>query len=454
MLTSIRKSGRQQSVRAVSPSRQSRLVRPKSANELARVLAAPAHYPSPVRAIGSASSSTRCTEAPGGTLVDLCDMNRVLRVDRDSVTVQPGITLAELADVLDAEGLEPPGGFDYANRTVGGAMSAAGLEAFGHGLNGSLASSVRQIKFITADGQKGCVNAGTSTMLKLFVLSYGLLGIAYEVTLAVRPMENFSVDTVKVEMADIANLLAQLEATGASARLRLLPFRGTVHCQVRESAAGESKGAPLAWRLRSWAMNSAMPSAAFALAKMLPVDRLRYSIVDSLGEKTLNLSSPTALNGGAAGSDQLTQTNLFAAVNVDRTSWAFPRSGFALVAKKYVEFSRQHYRRTGFRCDLPAAAYPAARDSSALLSPSFEQPIVTLMASSNSADGWDDFAFEFAEFALTHGGIPLMGHSLHMTAKSIKDGYGRRWDAFCRTREQLDPENRLVNSFFENFIAS
>jgi len=386
--------------------------------------------------------------------MDLCDMNRVLRIDRDAVTVQPGITLAELADVLDAEGLELIGGFDYANRTVGGAMSAAGLEAYSSGTDGSFASSVRQIKFVTAAGQRGCVNGSTPTMLKLFRLSYGLLGVAYEVTLAVRPIQSFSVNTIKAEFADLANVLAQLSATGASARFRLLPFRSSVHIQFRESAASQSRTAPLAGRLRSWAVNSAMPSAAFALAKMVPVDKLRYSIVDSLGEKTLNFGSAIPLNSVASGADQLTQTNLFGSATVERSSWAFPQTSFATVANKFAAFCRQHYERTGFRCDLPATAYSAARDPSSLLSPSFEQPIVTLTAASNHADGWDDFAFEFAEFALVHSGVPLMGQSLNMTAKSVRDGYGRRWEAFCRTRAQLDPENRFVNSFFENFIAN
>jgi hypothetical protein len=197
-----------------------------------------------------------------------------------------------------------------------------------------------------------------------------------------------------------------------------------------------------------------MPSAAFALAKMMPVDKLRYSIVDSVGEKTLNLGAAQQSNGGVATAEQLTQTNLFGSGMLERSSWAFPQAGFATVAKKYFEFCRQHYERTGFRCDPPAAAYPAAKDSGALLSPSFDQPIVTLTASSKPSDGWEDFAFEFAEFALSCGGIPLMGQSLHMTAQSVRSGYGKRWEAFRRTRAQLDPEDRLMNAFFENFLAN
>ncbi|MGD2168138.1 MAG: FAD-binding oxidoreductase [Gammaproteobacteria bacterium] len=436
------KSSRRPGSSPVSAGRQARLVLPTSAQELV-----------PVRAIGSGSSSTRCTEALGGTSVDLSEMNRVLRIGHDSVTVQPGITLAELADILDARGLELIGGFDFANRTVGGAVSASGLEALGAGDASSFAANVLQVKFVTADGRKGCVNADTQTMLRLFRLSYGLLGIAYEITLRVRPIQSFNVRSIRIDVADIENLLVQLAHTRASARLRLFPFRRAVHCELRETAAGSGTGARLAWRLKSWTANSALPAAAFALAKAMPVGRLRYGIVDSLGETTMNLSTLGPLKTGSGATEQLTRTNIFGNSPIEHTSWAFPQRGFATTAAAWFDFCRQHYERTGFRCDPPAVALPSPRDSGALLSPSFDQPIVTLTAVNNPVDGWNDFAFEFAEFATDHGGIPLFGQSLHASAANVKSAYDKRWTAFCKTRAQLDPEKRLVNSFFQAFIT-
>ena len=56
--------------------------------------------PSPVRPIGSGSSTTRCNGASGGTVLDLSRMNRVLKIEEDTVTVQPGISLPDLAEAL------------------------------------------------------------------------------------------------------------------------------------------------------------------------------------------------------------------------------------------------------------------------------------------------------------------------------------------------------------------
>lgn len=447
------KSNRNLPAGPVPASQQARLVHPASAKDLVRILSSRQHYPSPVRVVGSASSSTRCTEAPGGTIVDLSEMNRVLRVDRDSVTVQPGITVAELADVLDARGLELIGGFDYANRSIGGAVAASGLEAIGAGEAGSFVSNVLQIKFVTPDGGKGCVNKDTQTMLRLFRLNYGLLGIAYEITLRVRPAQNLSVTTLRLKPDNVDSLLAELTKSRSSARLKLFPFKESVHCELRQLADAAESGSRLAWRLKSWAANSALPATALALARMVPVGRLRYPIVDSIGESTMTLTAIGQANSPSAHADQMTQTNLFGSNPVAHTSWAFPQAGFGATAAAFFEFCKQHYERTGFRCDPPAVAFPTPRDSSALLSPSFEQPVVTLTAINIPVEGWDDFAFEYAEFAQRRSGIPLFAQSLHATADSVRRRYDKRWQAFCRTRKQIDPEQRLVNSYFESFLS-
>src|SRR5688572_4527194 len=181
--------------------------------EIQQVLMDAKRYPSPVRPVGSGSSMTRCVTANGGTQLDLSTMNRVLKIEVDRVTVQPGISLTELADVLSDEGLELIGGFDLANRTVGGAVSAAGLEASMAGEVGQFASHVVQLKVLSPNGKKLVVTEKTKSLLALMRLSYGLLGVVYEITLRVRPVQGFSVQTAKVSFKDFGKLGAKLLAT-------------------------------------------------------------------------------------------------------------------------------------------------------------------------------------------------------------------------------------------------
>src|SRR5262245_23441619 len=178
--------------------------------EIHQILMDPRRYPSPVRPVGSGSSTTRCVTANGGTQLDLSTMNRVLKIEGDTVTVQPGISLTELAQVLADEGLELIGGFDLAGRTVGGAVCAAGLEASMAGDVGQFSSHVVQMKVLSPNGKKFVVNDKTKSLLALMRLSYGLLGVVYEVTLRVRPVQGFSVQTAKVTFKDFGRLGAKL----------------------------------------------------------------------------------------------------------------------------------------------------------------------------------------------------------------------------------------------------
>jgi FAD/FMN-containing dehydrogenase len=211
-------------------------------SEIQQVLTDARRYPSPVRPVGSGSSTTRCITASGGTQLDLSKMNRVLKIEGDRVTVQPGISLKELAEVLADEGLELIGGFDLAGRTVGGAVCAAGLEASMAGDLGQFASHVVQLKVLSPSGKKLIVNEKTKSLLTLMRLSYGLLGVVYEVTLRVRPVQSFSVRTAKVSFKDFSKLGTNLLSATAGVKLYLLPFRDRIYLELRQPAAEADPG--------------------------------------------------------------------------------------------------------------------------------------------------------------------------------------------------------------------
>ena len=143
-------------------------------SEILAVLRDWKRYPAPVRPMGSGSSMTRCIAANGGTQLDLSKMNRVLKIEADSVTVQPGIALPDLAEVLSQEGLELVGGFDLASRSVGGAVCAAGLEASMAGDVGQFASHVLQLKVLSPNGKKFVVNDKTKSLARAHALELRL----------------------------------------------------------------------------------------------------------------------------------------------------------------------------------------------------------------------------------------------------------------------------------------
>jgi FAD/FMN-containing dehydrogenase len=412
-------------------------------------------FPSPVRPIGSGSSTTRCNGASGGTVLDLSGMNRVLKIDQDTVTVQPGIALPDLAEALSEEGLELVGGFDLANRTVGGAVCAAGLEASIAGDVGQFASHAVQVKVLSPTGKRFVASGKTKSLFALMRLSYGLLGVVYEVTLRVRPVQGFAVQTAKTSFKDFAKLGARLPAATAGVKLYLLPFRDRIYFELRRPAADADPGKKFAWRFKDWAVYSALPEAARSLGLALPIRQLRYPLIDSLSEVAQTLVNNALVRSG---SNAVEQSGRYRALGSKSrftyTTWAFPAAEFANTVLAYKLFCKEYYARTGFRCDMPAVSFRLNRDRSALLSPSFESPVFTLSPLSTQTEGWDDFVFDFAEFAASHHGIPFFNQTKNATPETVAKAFGNRLAFFNKVRRELDPDDRLLNQYFGNYFGS
>jgi hypothetical protein len=422
-------------------------------SEIRQVLMDARRYPSPVRPVGSGSSMTRCITANGGTQLDLSTMNRVLKIERDRVTVQPGITLTELADVLSDEGLELVGGFDLANRTVGGAVSAAGLEASMAGDVGQFASHVLQLKVLSPDGKKFVVNENTKSLLALMRLSYGLLGVVYEVTLRVRAVQGFAVQTAKVSFKDFGRLGTKLLSATAGVKLYLLPFRDRIYIELRRPAAEGDPGKKFAWRLKDWAVYTALPEAARSLGLAVPIRQIRYPLIDSLSEVAQRLVNNALVRSGSNSVEQSGRFKLHGSKSrFTYTTWAFPASEFATTALAYKLFCKEYYARTGFRCDMPTVGFRLNRDRSALLSPSFDSPMFTLSPLSTQSKGWDDFVLDFADFAAKNRGVPFFNQTRNASPEVVNQRFGTRLAFFNKVRRELDPHDRLVNQFFQSYL--
>jgi hypothetical protein len=424
-------------------------------SEIHQVLMDAKRYPSPVRPTGSGSSTTRCITANGGTQLDLSTMNRVLKIDRDTVTVQPGISLPDLAEVLSEEGLELIGGFDLANRTVGGAVCAAGVEASMAGDVGQFASHVTQLKAVSPNGKKFVINDKTKNLLALMRLSYGLLGVVYEVTLRVRPVQGFAVQTAKTSFQDFGKLGAKLLGAKAGVKLYLLPFRNRIYFELRSPAAEADPGRKFAWRFKDWAGYSALPEAARSLGRALPIRQLRYPLIDSLSEVAQRLVNNALVKSGSNAVEQSGRYRLLGSKSrFTYTTWAFSAADFANVALAYKLFCKEHYLRSGFRCDMPTVSFRLNQDRSALLSPSFDSPMFTLSPLSTQTEGWDDFVLDFADFAAQHNGVPFFNQTRNATPETVAQRYGTRLPFFNKVRRQLDPHDRLLNQFFQSYLPS
>ncbi len=284
-------------------------------------------------------------------------------------------------------------------------------------------------------------------------LSYGLLGVVYEVTLRVRPIRAFTVYSNKLDFEAFARTLPQLLAANAGVRLCLLPFRNRVYVEMRRSE-GKGAGRRMSWRFRDWACYSALPDLARSVARTIPFRKLRYPLIDGFSQATQSLVSSTL---SKCGSNSAEQSGRFRKLDLNKrftyTTWAFPALSFDLVSMAYRNFCAEYYQRTGFRCDMSTIGFRLNQDRSAVLSPSFDAPMFTLSPLCASTEDWEDFVLEFADFAESHGGVPLFNQTKGATTEMVSRIFSKRLAFFNKVRKQLDPENRLLNQYFAAYVS-
>jgi hypothetical protein len=137
------------------------------------------------------------------------------------------------------------------------------------------------------------------------------------------------------------------------------------------------------------------------------------------------------------------------------TFWAFPRHQWLDTLRAYLDFADDHFRRHGFRCNMPLGAYFVRKDTKALLSYSFDGDIFSIDPIHAVTDqaAWDRFLREFNEFATARQGIPLFNQSPFITRAQVEHAYGLRWATFSQWIRGVDPGSRMLNPFFMELLS-
>ncbi|WP_432081592.1 FAD-binding protein [Streptomyces sp. WAC 04229] len=159
------------------------LLRPRSAAALRALVADSAR----LRVLGSGHSFNEIAEpGDGGVLLSLADLPSEVDVDTEARTVRVGggVRYAELARRVHARGLALANMASLPHISVAGSV-ATGTHGSGVG-NGALASEVREVELITADGSTLVLARGDERFGGA-VTSLGALGVVTALTLDLEP---------------------------------------------------------------------------------------------------------------------------------------------------------------------------------------------------------------------------------------------------------------------------
>jgi glycolate oxidase len=171
------------------------VVRPASAAEVAGVLRVASAHRLPVTARGSGSGlSGAAIPEPGGLVVSLERMNRVLEIDTENhvAVVQAGVTLTELDEATAAHGLTYPVYPGELGSSLGGnvATNAGGMRAVRYGVTRNQVLGLEAVlpsgEVIRTGGKLAKASTGYD-LTQLVIGSEGTLAVVTEATLRLYP---------------------------------------------------------------------------------------------------------------------------------------------------------------------------------------------------------------------------------------------------------------------------
>ena len=203
------------------------VVRPRSAEDVSKVLVIANETRTPVVPQGSRSSVTGSSNAiDGSILLDLSGMRRIEVIDplERIAVVQPGVLIEEFQHKVAALGLfypPDPGSVEIAS--IGGsvATNAGGMRCIKYGVT---RDSVRSLEIVLTDGSIMTTRARTAKdvagldITDLIIGSEGTLAVVTEVTLALRPAPGPSLG-VTATFASVGDALDAANAVAGGPRL-------------------------------------------------------------------------------------------------------------------------------------------------------------------------------------------------------------------------------------------
>ena len=431
------------------------IVDANSVDDVVRVMKNPANYPSPIRAVGSNHSTCPCGVADGGTLIRM-KMNQILNVGPDTVTVQAGATHLQMAQALEAKNLQFYVNTEIGSLSAGSAACAGTKDSSFDGEFGQVGSYITGAKLVLPSGDLLVVDEATQPdLMQLVRSSYGLFGVVYEVTYKIRPLTPMHVHHKTFSLEDFIAALPDLKALGYSIMYYAFPFQNCLTVEFRKYNPGAT-GEPnrVGWAIRNHIWGTSGPKFAHDTEANVGNPKIRYAIIDASNAAWRFQLENVVSSDYTIPPDQIID---YPPVSNDSrytfSLFAFPEDQFPAVLTDFFKFCKDYYTQNGYRSNLLDVGYRIAQDQKALLSYSFDGPVMTLDPVSTGNPGWDGFIAAYNQFCSDRDGMPLLNQTPGLTPAILQKAYGDRLKTLATARNQYDPQNRLLSDYFRTLLA-
>ena len=299
------------------------------------------------------------------------------------------------------------GNLSIGSAACGGTKDASMPDEFGQ-----VCSYAIGMKVVTADGELLEVTEENPELLQIVRSSYGLLGIVYEATFRVEPVEPMSIHHVTYRLEDFQGHLLELVAYEESMMLYLFPFLNKITVEFRRYAPAGGKPNRLLWRFCNWVWKSVGPGFGYLVTRFIPVKRVRYALVDRFNQVLQSIVIRLLRDRNTLATDQIIRyPDKSNWTRYTFSIWAFPEAEYPRILGDYFEFCRRYYKDHGYRCNLINVAYRISQDQSSHFSYSYDGNVLTLDPVSTGDPGWEAFITAHNEFCSARGGVPLFNQT-------------------------------------------
>ena len=420
---------------AVTPARMGQ---PSTVGQVVAELGRAAQENLSVKAVGAGYSSNDIA-VTRGVMLDLSKLAGILAVDEQAmlVTVGAGTTLRALNRELWKIGMSISclGNLDAA--TVAGAI-ATGTHGTGRRFGG-LASQVRGLQLVTADGQ--VLECSADQHPELFAaarVSLGALGIITAVTLQCEPAYVLHSVEAPADYDDLLEVLAKLELRDHFEFL-WFPHTRRVLTKVQTRLPADAPLQPLG-PVRTWYADKVLGSVFSGMNRLSATwpsvtGKINRAATRALPERSYTDQAHRIVTGSGR-------------VVFRQMEYAVPRRSLAHVLDEIDSW----LQRSGEQITFPVEVRLAAADNIPL-SPAFGRETCWVAVHQYYRRPHETYFTAVEEICREVDGRPHWGKLHYRTAEDLAPSYPL-FEEFLAVRDSVDPDRRFGNDYLRRVLGS
>jgi L-gulonolactone oxidase len=416
--------------------RPSAVHRPANEDELSTIVSRAANDRTTVKALGSGHSFT-ATSVTTGAMIDMSRLSRLIAVDRaaSTVTVEAGITIADLNLLLNGLGLALPNLGDIAYQTISGAI-ATSTHGTGRALTG-IAAQVVAMRVVAGDGSVLDLSPEHHpTLFHAARVGVGALGIVSRVTLRVVPAFRLRAVEGAQRLDDLVEQLDEHVDGNDHFEFFWIPHTKWALTK-RNNRTDEPVSIPSPFK--HWYAKTFMENYAFGAVCRL--GRARPNLIPRLATALPSTGQSTIVDESY---------RIFASQRLVRfveMEYAIPREACGEALQRV----RRMVDERGHMVSFPVEVRFTAPDD-VPLSTASGRPSAYIAVHMYKGTPFEPYFRDVAAIMADYDGRPHWGKMHFLGADELSRLYPQ-WEAFQQARQRIDPMRTFANAYTDRVLG-